>query len=373
MILSETDRRVPIFSNPSRLKIGVFSSNFQRGGTATFAEGSIAKLDWRQQVKIAQLSEDAGLDALIPAARWRGYPGPSRWAHETYDVFAWAAGLAAVTTKIMLFSTVHVPLFHPVQVAKLTSTIDHISDGRLALNIVAGWNVEEFDMFDCSQREHDERYAHAGEWADFVKRLWMEHEEFDFNGTFFQSRKAFSEPKPIQQPRLPIMSAGSSPAGRAFAAKHADICFVAGRSNEELRESAENIRQLARAQGRSVQIWTTIYILCAETEAEANREFEYVVYEKGDFAAVEASLAMLLKGDHRSTKIEITPEQKAFRLFGGSRKPIVGSPEQVVAALEEISDAGIDGVACIWWNYERGIEIYRDLIRPLAIDAGIRA
>ena len=210
--LDVPDQSTPLFAGGSRFKIAPFAINFQRGGAPSLGEGSIASLAWAQQVRIAQLAEDTGFEAMIAAARWRGYAGDSHWAQETYEGTPWAAGLAAVTNRIMLFSTIHVPLYHPVQVAKLSSTVDHISNGRFAMNIVSGWNVKEFDMFDYVQREHDDRYAYSTEWTEFLKRLWSQHEEFDLDGKFFHSRGAFSEPKPIQDPRPPLMSAGSSDA-----------------------------------------------------------------------------------------------------------------------------------------------------------------
>src|SRR4051812_48644316 len=65
-----------LFTSPSRLKLGVFHVNCTRGGTPTLAEGSIDRLNWPQQVRIAQAAEAAGVDAIIPIARWRGYGGP---------------------------------------------------------------------------------------------------------------------------------------------------------------------------------------------------------------------------------------------------------------------------------------------------------
>jgi alkanesulfonate monooxygenase SsuD/methylene tetrahydromethanopterin reductase-like flavin-dependent oxidoreductase (luciferase family) len=66
----------------------------------------------------------------------------------------------------------HVPIAHPVMVAKTAATADHISGGRLGLNIVAGWHNEELAIFGLDEREHDERYDVADEWAEVLKQLW---------------------------------------------------------------------------------------------------------------------------------------------------------------------------------------------------------
>jgi len=189
-VRDEPDRRSPLLSSRNQLKIASFSMNCRRGSTSTTAKGSIAELDWQQQVQIARASEDAGLEAIIPIARWRGYPGPSNFQRGTYETVPWAAGLAAVTSRIAVFSTVHIPLVHPVRAAKELATIDHISGGRFGLNIVCGWNTAEFGTFGHQQHSHDERYAQGAEWTQFLKALWRSKSEFDWNGTYYNARSA---------------------------------------------------------------------------------------------------------------------------------------------------------------------------------------
>jgi dimethylsulfone monooxygenase len=76
-----------------------------------------------------------------------------------------AAGLLAHTRRIQIFSTFHVPVGHPVLAAKMGAAADHISGGRRGLDIVAGWHTAEPAMFGLPEREHDERYEVAAEWA----------------------------------------------------------------------------------------------------------------------------------------------------------------------------------------------------------------
>lgn len=362
-----------LFTTKSKFRLAPFAINFQRGGAPTLGEGSIATLDWNQQVRIAQLADEAGFEAIIAAARWRGYAGEAHWAQQTYEGMPWAAGIASATKRLVVFATVHVPLYHPVQIAKLSSTIDHISGGRFAMNIVSGWNVKEFDMFDYVQREHDDRYAYSAEWTSFLKRLWTEQEEFDLDDTYFHSRGAFSEPKPIQSPRPPLMSAGSSDAGRQFAATHADLAFVTGRSVEELASAAADVRRRAEDLGRNIQVWAAGVMICGETEADARRMFDYYVTENGDAKAAEDSLRLQVMGKGESVKWEVTPEMIKERMVGSLGNRLIGSPEQVVDGIQRLSDAGIDGMACSWFDYEAGIETFRDLVQPLAVEAGLRA
>ena len=362
-----------LFTSRNRLKMAAFHMNCTRGGSPTLAEGSIATLDWQQQVRIAQLADRAGLEGIVPIARWRGYPGPSRFNVEQYEVMPWAAGIAAATTDITVFATAHVPLIHPVRAAKETATIDHISHGRFCLNVVAGWNADELSMFGVTQEEHDARYTVAAEWTTFVKQLWMNPEPFDFRGSWYTSDHVVSEPKPIQRPRPPIMSAGSSPAGREFAAAHADICFAAAEDVDGLSTIAADIKSRAAEHGREVGVWATTSIVCGDTEADAQRQYDYFVHEMGDWEAVEAQVQMLMGGDAKTIDFDTSRHMQERLVACQYSYPLMGTPELIVARMLELADAGIDGITIIWYDYERGLAQLSEQILPLAVSAGLRA
>ncbi|MFP3570332.1 LLM class flavin-dependent oxidoreductase, partial [Paraburkholderia sp. SIMBA_030] len=91
-------------------------------------------------------------------------------------------------------------------------TIDHISGGRMGLNVTAGYFKPEYDIFGVELPEHDVRYERADEGIEIAERLWAnEEQEFDFDGKFFNLKGAQAYPKPVQSPRPMVMSAGSSP------------------------------------------------------------------------------------------------------------------------------------------------------------------
>ena len=92
---------------------------------------------------------------MLPVGRWKGYGGDTDYMGTTLETITWATGLLAHTKRLVVFGTVHAPLFHPVIAAKQMVTADHISGGRFGLNIVVGWNEDEFQMFGVTQREHD--------------------------------------------------------------------------------------------------------------------------------------------------------------------------------------------------------------------------
>ncbi len=106
----------PLRSSPHRLKLAVFGLNVSGGCSMTSAPGTL-QITWEESKRIAQLAEGAGFDALIPVARWRGMGGTTNFNHRSFEPFTWAAGLAAVTERIGLFATCHVPTVPPVRLA----------------------------------------------------------------------------------------------------------------------------------------------------------------------------------------------------------------------------------------------------------------
>src|SRR5690606_38203672 len=110
---------------------------------------------WDKNRALALLADEAGLDFHLPLSRWMGMGGESNPLFATMDPMTWAGGLAAVTRRIALFATIHTSYFHPIVAAKQLATLDHISGGRVGLNIVSGWHPHEFDMFGLELYEHD--------------------------------------------------------------------------------------------------------------------------------------------------------------------------------------------------------------------------
>src|SRR5215467_2138082 len=189
----------PVLNDENALKLGVFATNLRGGVTLSDVDGNL-KGNWDETLRLAQWADRLGIDAVVPIARWRGYGGKANLGDRSFETFTWAAGLLSQTERIMVFSTFHVPLGHPVLAAKMGATVDHISGGRWGLNIVAGWNASELAMFGLTQREHDQRYEVAAEWAEALKQLWTVSGESDYRGEYIEVNAGFSEPKPVQDP-----------------------------------------------------------------------------------------------------------------------------------------------------------------------------
>lgn len=361
----------PIVASPHRLKLGVFGVNVSAGCSITDMPESL-KAEWSESVAVARAAEAAGIEAVIPVARWKGMGGAVNFNHRNFETLTWAAGIAAATERISVFSTVHVPTVHPLRLAKEAATIDHISGGRFCLNMVAGWNGGELAMFGLDQREHDDRYDAADEWVSLCKRLWTEDAEFDFAGSYFTSAGAYSQPKPIQPGGPLLMSAGNSPRGRHFAAKHTDVNFVLGPDIATVGAIAREVKALARDEyGRDIQVFGQGHIVCFDTEAEARRYYDRYVHERGDWEGARNMLASVIPNSQSVPALALDAmAENAIAGYGAV--PLVGTPDQVVAQLGEFADAGLDGISVSWVDYLGGLAQFREVLLPRLVSAGLR-
>jgi len=371
----QKDRRE---TNPAlgrrRLKLGTFQTNLDSGCVMSDLEGRL-DITWPNTVALARLAEDMEFEALVPVARWRGYGGLTNPQGPGFEAYTWAAGIAASTKTPGVFSTSHVTINHPVISAKQSAVIDHISDGRFTLNVVTGWNQPEIEMFGQPMLSHEERYACAEEWLSIIKRLWREDESFDHEGRFYKIVKGYLEPKPLQYPHPAIMNAGASERGRHFAVKHCDLVFTVIRTGglDECRAHVQAYHRLAREYGREVRVWTLANIVQGETEHEARDFYDYYVHQKGDWAAAKNMVdTFSLDINERSVPPErIKPLQEAF-IQGWGGLPVVGTKEQVVDTLSNLSRAGLDGVLVAFPRYQQGLSEFRDRTYPLLKQAGLR-
>jgi FMNH2-dependent dimethyl sulfone monooxygenase len=364
----------PLLTDAHRLKLAVFGINVSSGCSMTRAPGTL-NITWDETRRVALAAEAAGFDAVIPVARWKGMGGDVNFNHRSWEPFTLAAALAAVTSRITVFSTCHVPTVHPVRMAKEVATVDQISGGRFCLNIVAGWNEQEIALFGAPQRPHDERYDVADDWIRLAKRLWSEPEAFDYAGPYFSSPGAYSEPKPVQQPHPLIMSAGNSPRGLEFAATHADLNFVVAPDLDTAGANARRVRELAAAQPDRrgpIKVFGQGYVVCRDTEAEAIAYRDRYVNELGDWEGVRNLLDVLIPNSE-SALGDQWEAMAANMIAGYGALPLVGTPDQVVEGMQAFADAGLDGLTLSWVDYEAGIEQFDRELRPRLIEAGLRS
>ena len=144
-------------------------------------------------------------------------------------------------------------------------------------------------MFGVKLREHDERYDYSAEWVEIVRRIWAEEKAFDYQGKFFDLKGVLLNPKPYGGGRPLLMSAGSSPAGRTFAANNVDCLFMAIPGLDGL---ADEISGVKKALGRrDMGIYASGHIVCRPTQKEAEEYYYYYVHDQ--VVGIEESLGSI--------------------------------------------------------------------------------
>jgi alkanesulfonate monooxygenase SsuD/methylene tetrahydromethanopterin reductase-like flavin-dependent oxidoreductase (luciferase family) len=359
----------PLFSD-RKLRLGTFSTNLDGGTVVSKIEGR-ADGTWPNTLEIAKIADEMDFEALVPVGRWRTVEGDIPH-YSSMEVYTWAAGIGALTRNAGIFATSHTSTVHPLMAAKQGTTIDHITNGRFALNVVCGWYRAEMEMFGLPLMPHEERYASAAEWLQIVKRLWVEDEPFDFEGRYYRVDKAQLRPKPLQQPMPPIMNAGTSPTGQHFAAKYCDVAFAPPADFDTVKAQVGSYKEIARNEyGRDLKIWSYACVVQAETEKAARDYYNYFVHDQGDWKAVEQLMeAFEIKSP------PIPPEQfqviKESFIAGGTGYPLIGTKDQVVDGLAKLVDLGLDGVLLSWPRYLEGIKTFQTDTLPLLQQAGLR-
>ncbi len=353
---------------PEPFKLGVFSMNAD-GGLALTTVPERWRAGWAENLAAARIADEGGLDFLLPIARWRGFGGATRAREWSFETFTWAAALAAATRRIALFSTVHVPLVHPLQAAKALATVDHISGGRAGLNIVCGWNPEEFAMF--GQTVDARGYDRADEWLTIIERAYAEDAPFDVEGEYYKLKGVVSRPASLQRPRPVTMNAAFGGPGRDFASRRCDFLFSTFSDIADGRAHVEDIRTRAESVGREVGVYTVCHVVARETDAEAEAAYTRYADTEADHGAVDEHMR---KKQAFSASHDLTAYERYRKRFAGGAGtyPLVGSPARIVDDLIRIAGQGYAGATLSFVNYEAELPFFIDRVLPLMRQAGLR-
>jgi dimethylsulfone monooxygenase len=369
------DNRARMYGN-NTFKIGLFGANCSSGRYCTTVDERWSG-DFEDGLRLAKMSDDAGIDFLLPIGRWKGYGGSTDYQGSTYETITWATGLLAATERITVFGTVHAPLFHPLIAAKQMVTADHVGHGRFGLNVVCGWNEGEFEMFGVDTKDHAARYRQGQEWLEVMRKAWTT-DDFDFDGEFFHLRGVREKPKPYGGSLPLTMNAGSSGDGRAFALRNCDAWFtsvrVAGSEREADLEAAipviQDARAEARTHGREIGVYTVGVVVCKPTRAEAQEYHRYVTLENADWGAIDNTLRM--KGLDKLPPEEVEHHRRAYA-NGHGGLPLIGTPDDIANMMAKMSHAGFTGIGLSFVNYADELPYFCDEVLGRLERMGLRA
>jgi dimethylsulfone monooxygenase len=291
---------------------------------------------WAYVKRLAQRSEEIGFDVTLIAELnlndIKGVEAPS------LDAWSTAAALAAVTERIELMVAVR-PTFHlPALLAKQAANIDHISGGRLTLNVVSSWWADEARKYGVGFEQHDDRYARTGEWLDVLNGVWSQ-DHFSFSGKYYRVEDNVLEPKPISQPRPTLYAGGESPAAKELIAEKCDAYLMHGDPPEHVREKIADLRERrARRNLPPLKFGVAGYAIVRETEREAQDELRRIT-DVQQFAAGYANYQQWLAGTQLEQRVSLEDYSVSNR---GLRSGLVGTAEQVAERVAQFEAVGVE-------------------------------
>lgn len=204
------------------------------------------RASWPELKARVQEAEELGFDALSAVDHFYGLKDVMDPTHEAWTTLA---GFAAVTSRIRLGLMVSGNTYrNPAFLLKQAVTVDHISNGRVEFGVGTGWTEREHEAYGWhlpGKRELVDRFAEALEIWDLLQT----EERTTYDGTYYQLLDAPFEPKPIQQPRLPVLIGASGPRMLRLTARHADIWNARGEP-DVAGEGNRLLDQLCQEEGR---------------------------------------------------------------------------------------------------------------------------
>jgi F420-dependent oxidoreductase-like protein len=242
-------------------------------------------VSWDQWRALAATAEEHGFEALFRSDHYETLGG-DKGNKGSLDAWSTINALAAITSTIKLGTLVSPGTFrHPSVLARMATTADHVSGGRVELGMGAGWHEGEHVAFGFPFDTGRDRFDRLEEQIEIVHRSWHE-EPFDFEGRFYTLRGADAQPKPVQKPHPNLILGGSAkPRGAALAARWADEYNTVHPSPDEARERRERIEAACQEAGREMLTFSVMLPL-EGTSAELERTL-------GDLAEAGVERVML--------------------------------------------------------------------------------
>jgi alkanesulfonate monooxygenase len=315
--------------------------------------------------RIAAALEENQFDGALIGCGW-GRP----------DTFTLATALAAVTKRFQPLAAIRPGYWEPAQFACAAATLDQLSGGRLLVNIVTGkddhWAYGDFEA------DNEARYARTGEFMHLVRRLWNE-QEVDFSGRFYRVERSTCQPRPRRPGGPPLYFGGASEAAERVAAAEADVQLMWGEPLEMVAERIERLERLSAQSERARPLeyglritvvvrdttdlaWADARAKLADWEGKLDRRVERNVTGKGSVGQRRLH-ELLSQGEVLDTCLWTAPAKVGT---GAATTWLVGSPDEVIRALEAYATLGVNHFIISDTPYrEEAIRIGRQVVEPM--------
>ena len=277
-----------------------------------------AQNKWKASVDIAVLAEELGFDSIWVYDHFHNVPRPAQEA--VFECWTTIAAISQRTSRIRLGQMVGCNSYrNPGVLAKITSTVDVISDGRLDWGIGAGWYENEYKGYGFEFAKPSDRIGMLRETVEIVKSMWTQ-DETTYDGKYYKMHRANCDPKPLQQPTPPIwIGGGGEQLTLRVVAQHADVSNF-GSSLEEFTKKREILKGHCAVVGRdedTIRKTISSEVFIRETEKE--------ILEAG------------------SLNLTGSLKQSGESIETWRAKALVGTPDQVSEKIQKYLDAGCTG------------------------------
>ena len=292
--------------------------------------------------QIARAADDLGyFGVLLPTGR------------SCEDSWVIASAMVPLTERLRYLVAVRPGLQEPAVAARMTATLDRISNGRLLINVVTGGDPVEAKG-DGIFLPHEARYAVTDEFLGIYRKL-LQLETVSFTGEHLRIEEGQLLYPPVQDPYPPLYFGGSSDVGMAVAAEHVDVYLTWGEPPADVAEKLAAAKAAAAARGRTFSFGIRLHVVVRETSAEAWAAADDLIKHLDDDTIAKAQTTFArydsvgqqrmakLHGGRRD-KLEVSPNLWAGvgLVRGGAGTALVGNPDEVAARMKEYMALGID-------------------------------
>jgi FMNH2-dependent dimethyl sulfone monooxygenase len=306
------------------------------GGWLRNVEDEHMQPTWDYVKRLAIRSEEIGFDLVLIAELnlndIKGEQAPS------LDAWSTAAALAAVTSKQELMVAVR-PTFHnPALLAKQAANIDHISGGRISLNLVSSWWKDEAEKYGVHFEQHDDRYARSREWLEVLDNVWKK-DHYSFEGKYYKVNENVLQPKPLTTPRPPIYAGGESEAAKELISSTCDGYVMHGDTPELIARRINDLSERRDKKGLPpMQFGVAAYSIIRNTEQEVKQELDRITNVKEGSSGYK-NYQQWLSGTQLDQHVSLYDYSVSNR---GLRSGLTGTTAQVQDRIGEFEKAGVD-------------------------------
>lgn len=345
----------------SELKFAYWVPNVSGGLVVSQIE---QRTDWSYDynVRLAQTAEKNGFDYALTQIRFTAGYG----AENQHESVSFSHALLAKTTKLKVIAAILPGPWKPALAAKQLATIDYLTEGRIAVNVVSGWFKGEFDAIGEEWPEHDERYVRSEEFIRSLKGIWTQ-DHFSFKGKYYQFNDYTLKPKPIQKPSIEVFQGGSSRAARDMASRVSDWYFTNGNTVEEIKKQVDDIRAKAKENNHQVKIGVNAFIIARDKEQEAQAVLQDII-DQANVEAVNAFGDATREAGAASKEGEGNWAKSSFedlvQYNDGFKTNLIGTPEQIAHRIVELKSVGVDLILSGFLHFIEEVEYFGQHVLP---------